>query len=63
MKSNDNDNNNNMTMVILKKLNYTKQVVHNAIAHHSLTNAQLVPEPRSPLPASSPSLYTGHDVI
>ena len=62
MKNNDNDNN-NMTIVILKELNSTKQVVHNAIAHHSLTDAQLVPEPRSPLPASSPSLYSGHDVI
>ena len=35
-----------MTIVMLKELNYTKQVVHNAIAHHSLTDAQLVPEPR-----------------
>ena len=42
MKNNENDNN-NMTIVILKELDYTKQVMHNAIAHHSLTDAQLVP--------------------
>ena len=36
--------------------------MHNAIAHHPLTNAQPVPEQR--LPASfSPILYTEHDVI
>ena len=51
MKNNDNDN---MTMVILKELNYTKQVVHNAIAHHSLTDAQSLPEPRSPPPSQLP---------
>ena len=39
MKNNDNDNNNNITIVILKELDYTKQVMHNAIAHHSLTDA------------------------
>ena len=44
MKNNDNDNN-NMTIVILKELNYIKQVMHNAIAQHSWTDAQLVPEP------------------
>ena len=53
MKNNDNDNN-NMTIVILKELNYTKQVVHNAIAHHSLTDAQLVPELRSTPPRQLP---------
>ena len=53
MKNNDNENN-NMTIVILKELNYTKQVVHNAIAHHSLTDAQLVPEPRSAPPSQLP---------
>ena len=53
MKNNDNDNN-NMTVVILKELNYTKQVVHNAIAHHSLTDAQLVPKPRSAPPSQLP---------
>ena len=56
MKNNDNDNNNNnnMTIVILKELDYTKQVMHNAIAHHSLTNAQLVPKPRSTPPSQLP---------
>ena len=53
MKNNDNDNN-NMTIVILKELNYTKQVVHNVIAHHLLTDAQLVPEPRSTPPSQLP---------
>ena len=47
MKNNDNDN---MTIVILKELDYTKQVMHNAIAHHSPTDAQLVPEQRSTPP-------------
>ena len=53
MKNNDNYNN-NMTIAILKELNYTKQVVHNAIAHHSLTDAQLVPEQRSTPPSQLP---------
>ena len=53
MKNNDNENN-NMTIVILKELNYTKQVVHNAMAHRSLTDAQLVPEPRSAPPSQLP---------
>ena len=44
-------------MVILKELNYTKQVVHNAIAHHSLTDAQLVPEQRSAPPSQLPPVY------
>ena len=44
MKNNDNDNNNKMTILILKELEYTKQVMHKAIAHHLPTNAQLVPE-------------------
>ena len=43
-----------MTVVILKELNYTKQVVHNGIAHHSLTDAQLVPEQRSAPPSQLP---------
>ena len=34
-----------MTIIIIKGLEYTKQVMHNAIAHHPLANAQLVPEP------------------
>ena len=35
-------------IVIIKELEYTKQVMHNAIAHHLLTDAQLVPEQRIP---------------
>ena len=56
MKNNDNDNN-NMTIVILKELNYTKQVVHNAIAHHSPTDAQLVPKQRSAPSDQLPPVY------
>ena len=41
-------------MVILKELDYTKQVMHNAIAHHLPTNAQLVPEQRSTPPSQLP---------
>ena len=48
-------------MTIIKELEYAKQVMHNAIAHHSPTNAQLVPEQRSPRP-TPPSLYTGHGI-
>ena len=34
--------------IIIKELEYTKQVMHKAMAHHSLTDdAQLVPEQRS----------------
>ena len=51
---------------IKKKTKKTKQtkkqpVMHNAIAHHPLTDAQLVPEPRSaPSWPTAPSLYTGN---
>ena len=34
-------------------------VMHNAIAHHPLTDAQAAIRPSQPTP---PSLYTGHDV-
>ena len=34
-----------------------KTVMHNAIAHHPLTNAQLVPELRSAPPGQLPPLY------
>ena len=46
-----------MTIIIItiKELEYTKQVMHNAIAHHlMLTDAQLVPEQQSPPQANSP---------
>ena len=33
-----------MTIIILKELDHTKQVTHNAIAHHLLTDAQPVPK-------------------
>ena len=32
-------------------------VMHNAIAHHPLTNARLVPEPRSAPPGQLPPVY------
>ena len=35
--------------------------MHNAIAHHSPTNAELVPEQQSP-PGQLPPVYTGHDI-
>ena len=34
-----------------------KTVMHNAIAHHPLTDAQLVPEPRSAPPSQLPPVY------
>ena len=34
-----------------------KPVMHNAIAHHPLTDAQLVPEPRSAPPGQLPPVY------
>ena len=40
-------------IIVIKGWEYTKQVMHNAIAHHSLTDAQLAPEQRSPLQANS----------
>ena len=46
-----------MTIIIPKELDYTKQVVHNVIAHHSLTDAQLVPEQQSTPPGQLPPVY------
>ena len=40
--------------IIIKGLEYTKQVMCNAIAHHLLTDAQLVPEQQSTPQANSP---------
>ena len=34
-----------------------KPVMYNAIAHHPLTDAQLVPEPRSAPPGQLPPVY------
>ena len=55
-------------MIIVMKRSITKkeitpkkrQVMHNAIAHHPLTNAPAVIRPSWP---ALPCLYTGHDVI
>ena len=46
-----------MTILILKELDYTKQVMHNAIAHRSLTDAQSVPEQWSTPPGQLPPVY------
>ena len=43
--------------IIIKGLEYTKQVMHNAIAHHLLTDAQLVPEQQSAPPGQLPPVY------
>ena len=51
--SSSNNNNDNTN----KGLDCTKQVMHNAIAHHLLTNAQLVLKQRSP-PGQLPPVYT-----
>ena len=40
----------------MKELEYTKQVMHNAIAHHLLTDAQLVPEQQT-LSVQLPPVY------
>ena len=36
-----------------------RQVMHNAITHHPLTNAPAAIHPSQPIP---PHIYTGHDV-
>ena len=46
-----------MTIIIIKELEYTKQVIHNAIAHHSLTDVQLVPKQRSAPPSQLSRVY------
>ena len=40
-----------------KNKNKKTPVMHNAIAHHPLTDAQLVPEPRSAPPSQLPPVY------
>ena len=40
----------------------TKQVMHNTVAQHLLTDTKTVLELHHPL-ANFPSLYTGHDII
>jgi len=46
-------------------IEFTNQVIHNAIAHHPLTDAhQPVPRQQSPAPPpAAPSLYAEHDVV
>ena len=44
-------------MAIIKGLEYTKQVIHNAIAHHLLTDAQGVPKQRFPKASSPQFIY------
>ena len=44
-------------IIIIKGLEYTKQVMHNAIAHHLLTDAKLVPKQRSPQANSPQFIY------
>ena len=46
-----------MTIITLKELEYTKQAMHNAVAHHWLTDAQLVPKQRSAPPGQLPPVY------
>uniref|UniRef100_A0A663E230 Short chain dehydrogenase/reductase family 16C member 5 n=1 Tax=Aquila chrysaetos chrysaetos TaxID=223781 RepID=A0A663E230_AQUCH len=55
--NNDNNNNNKMTIIIIKELEYTNQVMRNAIAHHSLSNAQLVPKQQSRPPPGELSQF------
>jgi len=43
--------------MIIIIIEYTKQVMHNAIAHHLLTNAQPVPEWQSSSPGPIPPVY------
>lgn len=41
---------------------YTKQIMHNAIAHHPQTITQAVPK-QKPLASFPPSLYTEYDIL
>lgn len=52
------------TIPILPIKEYTRRVMHSAIAHHSEPDAQPVPELRSPTlpPPPPPAVYTEHDV-
>ena len=47
-----------MSIIILKELEYTKEVMHYAITHHLPTDAQLVPEQQSTPPGQLPPVYT-----
>lgn len=51
-----------MITVHMSIYTYTKSVMHSAIAHHLLTDAQPVPEPwLPPYLANSPSFITSYD--
>lgn len=43
-----------MMKIIIKESEYTKQVMHNAIAHHQLTDTQFDQSSYLALPGSSP---------
>lgn len=46
---------------MIKQLEYTKETMHNAIAHYSLTHAQPVPE-QHPLASIYLCLHTEYDI-
>ena len=46
-----------MTVIIIKELEYTKQVMHNAIARRLPTDAQLAPKQLSAPPGQLPPVY------
>ena len=46
-----------MTIIILKEVEYIKQMMHSSIAHHLPTDAQLVPKQRSTPPSQLPPVY------
>ena len=57
MKYNNNSNERNATKKKRRGGEGKKPVMHNANAHHPLTDAQLVPEPRSVPPGQLPPVY------
>ena len=57
MKYNNNNSNEKEYNKKRKGGGRKKPVMHNAIAHHPLTDAQLVPEPRSAPPSQLPPVY------
>ena len=57
MKYNNNSNERNATKKKEGGGEGKKHVMHNAIAHHPLTDAQLAPEPRSAPPWPAPPVY------
>ena len=57
MKYNNNNSNEKEYNKKRKGGEEKKPVMHNAIAHHPLTDAQLVPEPRSAPPSQLPPVH------